>query len=522
MTTLYRLADLVIDLEERSVRRSDDIVRLPDLSFGVLAELIKSAPAPVSMENLALGVWHTPHVSDETIAQRIKLLRRTLKDNPKTPRYVRTVRGAGYACAQPVQSENDRAPPPFSSLGRKSVASFGAVLAIAGGLAIYYSFFGNDSSIGEQARSTPPSVVNSLVERAQAQLQVQQTEETDRAIEMLRQAQSLDASNSSVHIALSFALSTRVTKFHGSDQDIVEAEALARRALLSDSRRGSAWSALGYALDAQGRVDEALSSYRRAYELNPSDSAAMSSAAYLLSIRGRLFEALILEARAMRGESYSRYADSQIALALDLIEHPAAEMWRSRAQLLSPNQVVVLAEVAEAHLRRGKPNAALAVLARASGRDAESPRLRRLSGRAALLRGDIGKARREFVAAGDRGAADLAALDAQSDGTELAEQLLKTAETKMVNGDSWPGLRVQLAELHAVLGDDGTALNLLSQAVDLGWRDAASAEQSPFLQTTVNTEAWESIRQRIERELAMQRTLIENAPELVSILEEKG
>ena len=48
-------------------------------------------------------------------------------------------------------------------------------------------------------------------------------------------------------------------------------------------------------------------------------------------------------------------------------------------------------------------------------------------------------------------------------------------------GDSWPGLRVQAAELHAALGDDKAALGLISQAVDLGWRDTGALEQSPFL-----------------------------------------
>lgn len=522
MSTRYVLADLVIDLEERSARREDELIRLTDLSFAVLAELVKNAPHPVSSENLALSVWQTPHVTDETIAQRIKLLRRVLEDDPKAPRYIRTVRGAGYACVEPVHRLTDQALPPRTRFWRKFASAAGAALAVISISIIFYSWFWDAPDGGERNGPAPPSVVGSLLERAQAQLQVQQAEETDRAIELLHHAFALDSSNPKVHIALSFALSTRVTKFRATDEDVVEAEAMARRALMADSRTGSAWHALGYALDAQGRVDEAISSYRRAFELNPSDVAAMSSAAYLLSIRGRLYEALVLEARAMEGDRYSRYADTQIALVLDLISHPGADRWRSRAQLLNPNQVVVLAEAAESHLRRGKPDAALEVLAQASGRDGGSPRLLHLSGRAALSRGDSNNARTEFVAAGNRAASDLAALNSLSGAVASAELQLKLAETKMINGDSWPGLRVQVAELHAALGDDEAALNLLSQAVDLGWRDAGALEQSPFLQRTVNMEAWATIRRRIERELAIQRTLIEGAPELIRILEEKG
>ena len=522
MATHYVLSDLFIDLENRLVRRGDERIRLPDLSFGVLAELVKNAPHPVSLENLALGAWQTPHVTDETIAQRVKMLRRVLEDDPKAPRYIKTVRGAGYACAAPVRELSGQTLPRRTSSRRVFALAVAGALAVACLSLIYYMRVWDALDAGEQAESAPPSVVDSLVERARAQLQVQQAEETDRAIELLHQAYTLDSSNSNVHIALSFALSTRATKFRATDKDVSEAEAMARLVLTADPQEGSAWHALGYALDAQGRVDQAISSYRHAFELNPSDVAAMSSAAYLLSVRGRLFDSLVLETRAMAGERYSRYADTQIALVLDLISHPGADRWRSRAQLLNPNQVVVIAEAAESHLRRGKPDAALEVLAQASGRDGQSPRLLRLSGRAALSRGDSNNARSDFVAAGDRAASDLAALNSFSGEMASAELQLKLAETKMINGDSWPGLRVQAAELHAALGDDEAALGLISQAVDLGWRDTGALEQSPFLQRTVDTEAWATIRRRIERELTIQRTLIEGAPELVRILEENG
>ncbi len=85
----------------------------------------------------------------------------------------------------------------------------------------------------------------------------------------------------------------------------------------------------------------------------------MSSAAYLLSIRGQLHESLVLEARVLAGDPYSRYAEIQVARVLEFIGHPAAEDWRSRAELSNPNQVVVLAEAVESLLRQGTPNATL-------------------------------------------------------------------------------------------------------------------------------------------------------------------
>jgi hypothetical protein len=90
---------------------------------------------------------------------------------------------------------------------------------------------------------------------------------------------------------------------------------------------------------------------------------------------------------------------------------------------------------------------------------------------------------------------------------------------EMINGENWPEMQVQSAELHAALGNHDAALGLLSQAVDLGWRDTAAVEQSPFLKNTVSLEAWTVIRSRIERELAFQRSLIEASPDLSRILD---
>jgi hypothetical protein len=257
-----------------------------------------------------------------------------------------------------------------------------------------------------------------------------------------------------------------------------------------------------------------------AYELNPKDIAAKSSAAYLLSVRGRLFESLSLETSAMTHDDYSRYADVQIALVLDLVDHPAAAAWWARAKALNPNQVVVLAEAAQSQLRDGMAIAALDVLSEAAGAELNSPRLLLLRGRAALLQGNFVSARADFVAAGDRAAAALAALSALESDQSAAQAQIDSLQASMLNGNSWPGTRVELAEIYAATGDNGKAISLVSQAVDLGWRDIGTLEHSPFLRRVIASREWPLVRSRIEQELAIQRELIETAPELVQILGE--
>lgn len=101
----YSFKDLSIDITSRSVSRDGKALKLPELSFELLLALVQSAPAILSREQLSNTVWRKTHVSDETIAQRIKLLRKSLDDDPKNPRYIRTIRGRGYTLLGAVSGQ---------------------------------------------------------------------------------------------------------------------------------------------------------------------------------------------------------------------------------------------------------------------------------------------------------------------------------------------------------------------------------------------------------------------------------
>jgi TolB-like protein/DNA-binding winged helix-turn-helix (wHTH) protein len=97
-----RVADLVVDLERRSVRRGAELLDLPDRSFRLLETLIRHAPEVVSKDQLIAEVWDDTVVSDETLAQRVRLLRQGLGDDSQDPRYVASVRGRGYRLVGPL------------------------------------------------------------------------------------------------------------------------------------------------------------------------------------------------------------------------------------------------------------------------------------------------------------------------------------------------------------------------------------------------------------------------------------
>jgi len=92
----FRVIDLDVDLDRETVSRAKQAIDLPELSFRLFAALIRHAPHKVSKDELITEVWDGVVVSDETLAQRVRLLRQALGEDSQNPRYFSSVRGRGY------------------------------------------------------------------------------------------------------------------------------------------------------------------------------------------------------------------------------------------------------------------------------------------------------------------------------------------------------------------------------------------------------------------------------------------
>lgn len=92
----YRVGDLHVDVGAMQVLRADQELHLSPLTFDLLVVLVRKAPDVVSQEELLATAWRGVVVGQETIKQRIKLLREALDDSPANPTYIATVRGRGY------------------------------------------------------------------------------------------------------------------------------------------------------------------------------------------------------------------------------------------------------------------------------------------------------------------------------------------------------------------------------------------------------------------------------------------
>jgi TolB-like protein/DNA-binding winged helix-turn-helix (wHTH) protein len=91
-----RVGDVEIDLDAGTVYRAGQRIQLPDLSFRLLAALVRRAPAAVEKDDLIREVWGSVVVSDETLAQRVSLLRKALGEDTREGSMIAVVRSRGY------------------------------------------------------------------------------------------------------------------------------------------------------------------------------------------------------------------------------------------------------------------------------------------------------------------------------------------------------------------------------------------------------------------------------------------
>ncbi len=96
-TDQIKVQDIVIDRGNRTVRQDNTAIELTPVEFDLLARLSENAGRILSRDQLIEAVTGRDYsVFDRSIDVHISSLRKKLGDDPRHPRYIKTVRGAGY------------------------------------------------------------------------------------------------------------------------------------------------------------------------------------------------------------------------------------------------------------------------------------------------------------------------------------------------------------------------------------------------------------------------------------------
>jgi DNA-binding winged helix-turn-helix (wHTH) protein/tetratricopeptide (TPR) repeat protein len=505
----YRIADLVMDVATYSVTRDGTEVLLPRLSFDLLLALTRRAPTVVSGDELAAAVWPEAAVSDETLIQRVALLRRSLGDDAREPRYIRSVRGRGYGLVPSVAHDPPVGPGATRRrpVGWTAGALAGLFVAVLGGLLLTIRH-----PIASEVRApevrTEATSADELVARADEYLSRHREADNEIAMDLYRLALDEAPEHPGALAGLSFGLSQGVTKFNHPAAERAMALSLAERALAVAPQSAAAHHAHALALDSQGWLGEALKEYSRATELDPGRLWAVSSAAYVLFVQGRLAEALEANLRVVESGTLTPYIEVQMGTTLAALgfEGPAV-VWFERALRLRPDNVFAALAFARVRLSGGRLREAEQLARGALERGIERPELHGILGRIAELEGDRAAAKDSYRQALemnprlDDARVRLTILEMEESAGDTGSlaacrEMSRIFSEWRLSGDQSPDNAFLEAVLDAALGDEAAAIAALDSAIELGYRDADGLLLDPAL---ARLRRGEGLLARVER-----------------------
>ena len=100
---IYRFYGVEVDPWQKCLRRDGEELELRQKSFRALLYLIEQRHRLVGKDELIGHVWEGAAVSDDALVQLVKGIRRSLGDDPRRPRFIKTTPKEGYRFIAPVE-----------------------------------------------------------------------------------------------------------------------------------------------------------------------------------------------------------------------------------------------------------------------------------------------------------------------------------------------------------------------------------------------------------------------------------
>ena len=95
--SIYRFGDIEVDLDNYVIRHSDGEERLSNREQELLRYLIEHRGMVLPRGELLTGIWrYSPNVTTRTVDTHILNVRKKLRDDASSPRFIETLHGVGY------------------------------------------------------------------------------------------------------------------------------------------------------------------------------------------------------------------------------------------------------------------------------------------------------------------------------------------------------------------------------------------------------------------------------------------
>lgn len=359
----YQFADLDLNTQLGTLVRSrTQELKLPWLSYRLLCVLCQSAPGIVSQQVLIEQIWPEIVVGDETLKQRIKLVRRVLGDNAADPTYIEAIRGRGYrliphvevtAIPDPslsirldlatdthVSPANGSSYPLYWKVTSLTLACVVIVLAC---IALLYS---SSHKMSDPVSETLTAKLtngfdNELYENGLDYYHRYRQEDNKLAIELFNSAIEINPNMARAYAGLSDAYSQGVFQFSGPSQWQQLAIDAAYKAIALDPNLAQGYKSLGLAYYNRGWLTKAISANLKALQKRKNYNEAMSNLGFIYREMGQLQQALHWINKALEADpsnSVSMLHKAQILFVLG--QSPTAQIWLDKALKLQPDSLL--------------------------------------------------------------------------------------------------------------------------------------------------------------------------------------
>jgi len=355
----YQIGEFLVDLDVGFLHSKGVEQKLPSLSRKVLLCLVKSAPKVVTQDELISAVWKGVVVTDENLQQRIRLIRKALRDDSKKPYYIETIRGVGYQliadtqkidCIDKNRLERKLVPQllnkvtascsnSLSNNKKTNIGIYSAITFIILTAVVLNSYFTKSTSSLVDINSRLNDVKGvSFYTQGMTYYKRHRKNDNQIAIQLFRQSIDDFPTFVPAYAGLANSILQGVYQYDFSFDKLEEAVSIIDDGLTKDPMVAQLYKARGFAMALKGQYGKTIEAYHQAIKIDPTLLDAITNLAYTYREIGQLNQALKWHKKAIdldpnSGGGYQHLAQTYAALNMP----EEAEYWFNKSISLKPD-----------------------------------------------------------------------------------------------------------------------------------------------------------------------------------------
>jgi len=555
--TRYLFDDLILDVQRGMLFRDTQVIPLPKLSYDLLVALVGSSPSLLSQQELMEKVWPDRVIGDETLKQRVKLLRKSLSDDATAPRYIEAVRGRGYRLIPKVKCECVVAQPPavMLDLTVNDLYPNLAVLPLAGlwkkvskiGLALFFIFSllfawqaylrsAHVTEANTQQQSTKQVVYSDdenlareFYSKGLSYYKRYRKIDNNIAIDFFLKSIDKDSKYALAYAGASQAYSQQVFQFDGSDKDKTQAIDYAYLSIAHDGQSAESYKALGTAYYVSGWLSKSVDAYIKALSISPNNIDTVSNLGFIYSEQAKLERALKQIEKALTLSPDHVVSMVHAGQTLQRLgEFKLAKLWYEKAIELQPDYLLATYHLGQLSIEQKQYDSAKKLYKNALSIYKDHPLLMSGLAETYLFSSQIESAKALYQKlAKNKSSSDLSTDHVLS--VVLTEQVkIEIAQLEQAKSDQVKDLIVllkselnsgseeskhsyNLALLYAYINNEKDALRYLVQAIEQGLTSSYRLIDNPILNPIKDSALFDNLLNKIKRKQNQERkTLAEN------------